>query len=148
MARPGSSAKRPARRTGARRARPTAPPARDVHSEVRTAIAGWAARRIRLTWLRAHVRDAFGSTLRDDAPVLAGLAAALPRLGTDREVVLADRENDLILARLDRAGSVFETLQGLEGRDIVATEIFHRTSLSTTPIWRRSWPPPTRGSRT
>ena len=126
MARPGSSAKRPARRTGARRAHPTAPPARDVHFEVRTAIAGLGrSARSGWTWLRGHVRDAFGSTLRDDAPVLAGLAAALPRLGTDREVVLADREHDLILARLDRAGSVFETLQGLEGRDIVATEIFH-----------------------
>jgi glutamate dehydrogenase len=84
----------------------------------RAAEVGWG-------WLRASVPDAFGSTLRDDAGVLARLAAALPRLEVEREVVLADRDHDLVLARLDRPGSVFRTLQELEDRDIAATEIFH-----------------------
>jgi glutamate dehydrogenase len=71
------------------------------------------------------VPDALASTLREEEAILAGLAAALPRLATDREVVLVDRERELVLARLDRPGSVFETLRRLEDRQIAASEIFH-----------------------
>lgn len=76
-------------------------------------------------WLRASVPDLLASTLRDEEELLARLAAALPRLATDREVVLVDREHELVLARLDRPGSVFETLHQIEDRDIAASEIFH-----------------------
>ena len=111
------------------RTKSPAAPASAVETEVEAALAAFGrAGRSGWTWLREHVPDAFGSTLREDAPVLAGLAASLARLATDREVVLADREHDVILARLDRPGSVFETLQGLVDRDIAATEIFHSVS--------------------
>ncbi len=76
-------------------------------------------------WLRDSAPDLLASTLRDEEELLGRLGAALPRLGTDREVVLMDREHELVLARLDRPGSVFETLQELEERDIAASEIFH-----------------------
>ncbi|HSN93347.1 MAG TPA: NAD-glutamate dehydrogenase domain-containing protein [Anaeromyxobacteraceae bacterium] len=76
-------------------------------------------------WLRESVPDALASTLREDDVVLASLAASLPRLARDREVVLVDRDRELVLARLDRPGSVFETLRRLEDRSIAASEIFH-----------------------
>ncbi len=76
-------------------------------------------------WLRDSVPDLLASTLREDQELLAHLAAALPRLGTDREVALVDRDHELVLARLDRPGSVFETLHQIEDRDISASEIFH-----------------------
>ena len=76
-------------------------------------------------WLRDSVPDLLASTLRDDEALLASLAAALPRLATDREVALVDRDHELVLARLDRPGSVFETLKGIEDRDIASSEIFH-----------------------
>jgi glutamate dehydrogenase len=121
-----SSVKRRPSRPAARTRRTTPAPASGVETQVATAIASMGrAARSGWTWLRDHMPDAFGSTLREDAAVLAGLATALPRLATDREVVLADRGHDLILARLDRPGSVFETLHALEDRDIAAAEIFH-----------------------
>ena len=76
-------------------------------------------------WLRDFMPDLFASTLREDEELLARLAAALPRLATDREIVLVDREHELVLARLDRPGSVFETLQQIEDREIASSEIFH-----------------------
>ena len=47
------------------------------------------------------------------------------RLRTDRQLVVADRTDELILARLDIPGSIFETLRRLEDRDISRAEIFH-----------------------
>jgi len=76
-------------------------------------------------WLRDFAPNAFSSTLREDAGILASLAAGLPRLVTDRELVLVDRDRELTLARLDRPGSVFETLRQIEDREIAASEIFH-----------------------
>jgi glutamate dehydrogenase len=129
MARRPAAKRRNRRAPAPRRHRGPAVPASSVEAEVgavlaalgRNAQRGW-------TWLRTHVPDAFGSTLREDAAVLAGLATALPRLVTDREVVLADREHDRIIARLDRPGSVFETLQQLQDQDIAAAEIFHSSA--------------------
>ncbi|HET9555230.1 MAG TPA: NAD-glutamate dehydrogenase domain-containing protein [Anaeromyxobacteraceae bacterium] len=76
-------------------------------------------------WLRDFVPDAFSSTLREDAGLLASLVASLPRLSTDREVRLTDREHELTLLRLDVPGSVLKTLAEIEDRDIASTEIFH-----------------------
>ncbi len=95
---------------------------RDVLRSINTIA---AAAKEGYAWLRDSVPDLLASTLRDDEAVLARLAAALPRLGTDREVVLVDRDQELVLARLDRPGSVFETLHAIEDRDISASEIFH-----------------------
>jgi glutamate dehydrogenase len=76
-------------------------------------------------WLCRAAPAVFDSTLREDEALLARLAASLPRLATDREIVLVDRERELTLMRLDRPGSVFETLQQIEGREITSSEIFH-----------------------
>lgn len=91
---------------------------RSIRSLAEAAHAGWR-------WLRDAVPDAFASTLRADGAVLASLAAAVPRLARDREVILVDRDRELTLARLDRPGSVFETLRQLEDREIASSEIFH-----------------------
>jgi glutamate dehydrogenase len=91
---------------------------RSIGALAETARAGYR-------WLRAFVPDAFASALREDERVLVGLSGGLPRLASDRELVLADRDCELTLARLDRPGSVFETLKRIEDREIAASEIFH-----------------------
>ena len=71
-----------------------------------------------LRWLEESLPSLFTGTLRHDEEAIAALAAGLGRLRTDRQLVVADRSHELILARLDIPGSIFETLRGLEDRDI------------------------------
>jgi glutamate dehydrogenase len=84
-----------------------------------------------LTWLRENVPAAFAGTLREDDDAIASLATNLRRLVRDRQLVVADRERELILARLDMPGSIFETLRRLRDREISRAEIFH--SLGPVP---------------
>jgi glutamate dehydrogenase len=101
-------------------------PAPRLVAEVDRAIgeAGHEARR-GASWLHASVPALLGSTLREDAGIIAAVAGALPRLAHDSEVRLVDRPHDLVLLRLDRPGSVLETLRELGGREIAAAEILH-----------------------
>jgi glutamate dehydrogenase len=78
-----------------------------------------------LGWLRENVPALFAGTLREDDDAIACLAANLRRLGRDRQLVVADRERELILARLDVPGSIFDVLRGLRDREISRAEIFH-----------------------
>jgi glutamate dehydrogenase len=91
---------------------------RSVDEAARAARAGAA-------WLQASAPALLGSTLREDAALVAAIAGALPRLASDREVRLVDRPHELVLLRLDRPGSVLETLRGLGDREIAAAEILH-----------------------
>jgi len=78
-----------------------------------------------LRWLEANLPSLFTGTLRRDEDAIAALAAGLGRLRTDRQLVVADRSQELILARLDTPGSIFETVRGLDDRDISRAEISH-----------------------
>src|SRR6266545_898535 len=78
-----------------------------------------------LRWLEGNLPSLFTGTLRRDEDAIAALAAGLGRLRSDRQLVVADRSQELILARLDTPGSIFETLRGLEDRDISRAEISH-----------------------
>jgi glutamate dehydrogenase len=89
-----------------------------------------------LGWLRENVPEVFAGTLRQDRDAIASLAANLPRLARDRQLVIADREKELILARLDVPGSVFDALRSLRDREISHADIFH--SLAPVPGLGRS----------
>ena len=88
-----------------------------------TGIAG--AARDGYKWLCEQAPAVFESTLREDDTLLARLATVLPRLLVDEELRLVNRDRELTLVRLDRPGSVFETLHEIEERDIASAEIFH-----------------------
>ncbi|HEX8909671.1 MAG TPA: NAD-glutamate dehydrogenase domain-containing protein [Anaeromyxobacteraceae bacterium] len=83
------------------------------------------------TWLERELPGLFTGILREDREAVAALATGLHRLRVDRQLVLADRPKELILARLDTPGSVFETLNELKNRAISRTEIVH--SLEPVP---------------
>ncbi len=78
-----------------------------------------------LRWLEENLPSLFTGTLRHDEEAIAALAAGLGRLRADRQLVLADRSQELILATLDTPGSIFVTLRRLEDRDISRAEISH-----------------------
>lgn len=78
-----------------------------------------------LAWLRENLPDVVAGTMRRDEEALVGLAAGLARLRSDRQLVVADREHELVLARLDVPGSVLDAAQRLQEREIPYAEIWH-----------------------
>ncbi len=71
-----------------------------------------------LAWLQAQMHPYFFITLQNDLPAVARLASGLGDLVEHRQLVLADRDKSLIIARPNRPGSLYETLEGLQEREI------------------------------
>jgi glutamate dehydrogenase len=78
-----------------------------------------------LAWLEAHAPALSAGSLGARPEALVALATGLDRLAQDRQLVLLDREDELVVARLDVPGSIVETLQTLQQRGIACSEIFH-----------------------
>ena len=104
---------------------PEAPGALLDRDVLRSVGAQAAGAETNLRWLHIDVPALFDSTLRDDREVVGGLATGLDRVHRDRQVVLVDREAELVLARLDMPGSIYETLLRLRDREITFAEMFH-----------------------
>jgi glutamate dehydrogenase len=78
-----------------------------------------------LAWLEAHVPALTLGSFGARPEALVALATGLGRLATDRQLVLLDRDDELIVARLDVPGSIVETLQSVQQRGISCAEMFH-----------------------
>jgi glutamate dehydrogenase len=78
-----------------------------------------------LTWLARHMPRYFTITMGPETEALARLALHLSAIKDQNSLVLLDRAGKLILARCDRAGSLYETLQALGEREVVYSEIIH-----------------------
>jgi glutamate dehydrogenase len=78
-----------------------------------------------LTWLERHMPAYFTITMGPETEALARLALHLPTVKDQNSLVLLDRAGKLILARCDRAGSLYETLQALGEREVAYAEIIH-----------------------
>jgi glutamate dehydrogenase len=71
-----------------------------------------------LNWLMEKMHPYFSITLQDEPEAVAALAVRLHCLRQEQRLVLADREKRLILARLNRPGSLYDTLKNLREREI------------------------------
>jgi glutamate dehydrogenase len=89
----------------------------------------YGASRDNLEWLHANMAPIFFRTMREEPEAVATLCLHLGQLWKNRYLVLADRERQLMVARLSVPGSLYETLR-LVGRDISYGEIEH----SFTPV--------------
>ncbi len=78
-----------------------------------------------LAWLLEQMPPYFFVTMRDEVDAIAALAVGLQRLAAERQLLLADREKEILLARMDRVGSLYETLQTLPQREISYAEMTH-----------------------
>ena len=78
-----------------------------------------------LRWLHENVPDLFLSTMREDPESITELVTDLRRLRHDRQLILADREDELTVALLDVPGSIFHMLQRIQDREILRAEMFH-----------------------
>src|SRR5512143_2458931 len=83
-----------------------------------------------LRWLHENVPDVFLSTMREDPDAITELVTDLRRLRHDRQLILADREDELTVALLDVPGSIFQTLQRIQDREILRAEMFHSYGLA------------------
>jgi glutamate dehydrogenase len=98
---------------------------RDV---LRTLRATSGAGREHLTWLHANMAPIFFHTMREEPEAVAALCLHLRDLSRNRSLVLADREKEMMLARLSVPGSLYETLRFLDPREISYAEIAHSYS--------------------
>ncbi len=79
-------------------------------------------------WLRAHMPPFFFITMRDEEAALASLATNLRSLQRNRHLILADQEKEFILARLDVPGSIYETLEQIQNREVSYAEMSHSSA--------------------
>jgi glutamate dehydrogenase len=71
-----------------------------------------------LEWVRTYFHPNFFITMQEDVDVISTLAAGLQNLAWNRRMILADRDKLLILAILNKPGSLYETLRTLQEREI------------------------------
>ena len=98
---------------------------RDV---LRSLRATSGAARENLAWLHASMAPIFFHTMREEPEAVAALCLHLRDLSRNRHLVLADREKEMMLARLSVPGSLYETLRFLGPREISYAEIAHSYS--------------------
>ena len=78
-----------------------------------------------LDWLSRHMPPYFFITMGNETEALVKLALHLNTVKDHNALVLADQADKLILARCDRAGSLYETLEAFSQREIAYSEIIH-----------------------
>jgi glutamate dehydrogenase len=98
---------------------------RDVLRSLRTTS---GAARENLAWLHANMAPIFFHTMREEPEAVAALCLHLRDLSRNRHLVLAEREKEMMLARLSVPGSLYETLRFLDPREISYGEIAHSYS--------------------
>jgi glutamate dehydrogenase len=78
-----------------------------------------------LAWLRAQMHPILFVTSREEPEKIATLCLGLRRLASNRYLFLSDKPDELMTARLNVPGSVYEAVQFLEAREISFAEISH-----------------------
>jgi len=78
-----------------------------------------------LDWLVKHLHPYFFITMKDEPEAIATMASGLQKLEENRRIIMADRDKMLILACLNRPGSLYDTMSSLQEREISYTEIIH-----------------------
>ncbi|MFH1975184.1 MAG: NAD-glutamate dehydrogenase domain-containing protein [Pseudomonadota bacterium] len=78
-----------------------------------------------MAWLLQNMPSYFFITMSAKTDALINLAMHLHSVKINRKVTLVDREDELIIARLDRPGSLYDTLKTIRDREISYAEITH-----------------------
>lgn len=90
-----------------------------------------------LQWLLDKINSYFAITMQDEPAAVAALAIRLHQLQQERQLVLAERDNRLIVAKFNRLGSLYETLRSLRERKISYAQF--PQSNGPIPGLMRSW---------
>ncbi|KIX12628.1 NAD-glutamate dehydrogenase domain-containing protein [Dethiosulfatarculus sandiegensis] len=84
-----------------------------------------------LKWLQENMPYYFFITMKEDPQAVLNLANQLDQVKQQLKVNLIDEDEQLILARVDRPGSFYDTLRSIRHRKIGYSEMVH--SLSPLP---------------
>jgi len=71
-----------------------------------------------LNWLLDRMHPYFSITMQDEPEAIATLAIRLQSLANDERLILAERDKRLVVACLNRPGSLYRTMAKLPERDI------------------------------
>lgn len=75
-----------------------------------------------LVWLKNNMHPYFFQSLQNEKTALANLAYALPEMKQNGRMILADREDTLIMAGLGRPGSLYDSLRMAQEKPISLVE--------------------------
>ncbi len=76
-------------------------------------------------WLREQMNPYFFIAMKDEPEALAMLGRELGSLRRNRRLLLADRENSLIMALVNQPGTLYDTLRRVQEREISYAMIAH-----------------------
>jgi glutamate dehydrogenase len=79
-------------------------------------------------WLLEHMSPYFFQAMSDEGNALTLLAREMSQLRDNRHLILADREKRLVIACVNRPGSLYETLQRVGEREISYAMFSHSTA--------------------
>jgi glutamate dehydrogenase len=78
-----------------------------------------------IQWLKEQLNPFFFTAMKDEHAALDILSRNLDALRHNRRIILADREDSLILALANKPGTLYETLHGIPEREISYAMITH-----------------------
>lgn len=78
-----------------------------------------------MNWLLKHMHPYFFITFGPEKNALLNLCANLHTLGENRRLILRDTSEKLIVATINRPGTLFKTLDSIKDRDIIYAEMIH-----------------------
>ncbi|MEA3358315.1 MAG: NAD-glutamate dehydrogenase [Thermodesulfobacteriota bacterium] len=78
-----------------------------------------------MDWLLKNMHPYFFITFGPEKNALFNLCANLHTLGENRQLVLRDTYEKLIVATVNRPGTLFKTLDSIKGKDIMYAEMIH-----------------------
>jgi glutamate dehydrogenase len=76
-------------------------------------------------WLREQMNPFYFIAMKDEPQANAMLERELGMLACNRRLVLADRDKSLVLALVNRPGTLYETLRGIREREVSYAMITH-----------------------
>jgi len=94
----------------------------------RTASAARATAEQNAAWLLQYMSPYFFQAMSDEVKALTLLAREMSQLHDNRHLVLADREKRLVIACVNRPGSLYETLRRVGEREISYAMFSHSTA--------------------
>jgi glutamate dehydrogenase len=94
----------------------------------RNASTAKAAAELNAAWLQQHMSPYFFQAMSDEDNALTLLAREMSQLRDNRHLILADRKKRLVIACVNRPGSLYETLRRVGEREISYAMFSHSTA--------------------